>query len=394
MGASGFARRRMGRKAVAIRNCRAYRKGDFAAAGRIAVPRAVHEGTDVAVEAESDFEDEGNVPEVEGEVLQLVVAEKAAGKRLDKALADMMPEFSRARLQGLIEEGRVSWGGRVETSPARKLKGGEAIALHLPPPVPASPVGEALPLDVTYEDDDLIVINKAAGMVVHPSNGHERGTLVNALIAHCGASLSGINGVLRPGIVHRLDKDTSGLLVVAKNDRAHKKLAEQFADHGRTGPLQRRYLAIVWGELPRNTGTIDAGIARSTTNREKMLVSKAERARFAITHYEVLERFVHDDRVVASLIACELETGRTHQIRVHLTHIGHPLLGDALYGSGFKTREAQLPEAARKALVAMNRQALHAQTLVIEHPRTKEELALEQEPPADFAALLDALQEG
>lgn len=332
--------------------------------------------------------------EAGGERLSLAFDARAAGKRLDRALADALPDISRARLQGLIEEGRVWLHGKVETSASRKLKGGEAVEIDMPPPVPASPVGEAIPLDVAYEDDDLIVINKGAGMVVHPSNGHERGTLVNALIAHCGASLSGINGVLRPGIVHRLDKDTSGLLVVAKNDRAHKKLAEQFADHGRTGPLQRRYLAMVWGELPRNTGTIEAGIARSTTNREKMVVSNAERARFAITHYEVLERFAHEGKVVASLIACELETGRTHQIRVHLTHIGHPLLGDALYGSGFKTREAQLPEAARAALNAMNRQALHAQTLVIEHPRSKEELAFEQEPPPDFAALHDALAAG
>lgn len=322
-----------------------------------------------------------------GEILALSVDAKAAGKRLDKVLAEMLPEMSRARLQGLIEDGRLEVAGKVEISASRKLRGGESLTLELPPPVPASPVGEALPLDVTYEDDDLIIINKAAGMVVHPSNGHERGTLVNALIAHCGASLSGINGVLRPGIVHRLDKDTSGLLVVAKNDRAHKKLAEQFADHGRTGPLQRRYLAIVWGELPRNTGTVEAGIARSNANRERMVVSNAERARFAITHYEVLERFVHNDKVVASLIACELETGRTHQIRVHLTHIGHPLLGDQLYGQGFKTREAQLSEAARAALHALNRQALHAQTLTIEHPRTREEMGFEVEPPADFATL-------
>lgn len=348
----------------------------------------------MANEADSDIENDGGGAAEAGETLALTVASSAAGKRLDKTLADMMPEFSRARLQGLIEDGAVSVAGKPESSPARKLKGGEAIVVVLPPPVPASPVAEALPLDVTFEDEDLIVINKAAGMVVHPSNGHERGTLVNALIAHCGASLSGINGVLRPGIVHRLDKDTSGLLVVAKNDRAHRRLADQFADHGRTGPLQRRYLAIVWGELPRNTGTIEAGITRSNTNREKMVVSKAERARFAITHYEVLEKFTHKDKVVASLIACELETGRTHQIRVHLTHIGHPLLGDALYGSGFRTREAQLSEAARKALHAMNRQALHAETLVIEHPRSRQELAFEQEPPADFAALLEALQEG
>jgi 23S rRNA pseudouridine1911/1915/1917 synthase len=329
-----------------------------------------------------------------GERLALEVGPEFAGKRLDKVLAEMMPEMSRARLQGLIETEKLMIGGVVETSASRKLRGGESLALVLPPPVPASPAGEAIALDVTFEDDDLIILNKRAGMVVHPSNGHERGTLVNALIAHCGASLSGINGVLRPGIVHRLDKDTSGLLVVAKNDRAHKKLAEQFADHGRTGPLQRRYLAIVWGELPRNTGTIEAGIARSNTNRERMVVSNAERARFAITHYEVLERFVHDSKVVASLIACELETGRTHQIRVHLTHIGHPLLGDQLYGQGFKTREAQLSEAARVALHVLNRQALHAQTLTIEHPRTREEMGFEVEPPEDFTGLHEALAAG
>jgi 23S rRNA pseudouridine1911/1915/1917 synthase len=323
--------------------------------------------------------------------LSLVLDASAKGKRLDKVLAERVPELSRARLQGLIEAGQVRIEGVPEHSAARKLRGGESVLILLPPPVPASPVGEAIALEVAYEDADIILINKPAGMVVHPSNGHERGTLVNALIAHCGASLSGINGVLRPGIVHRLDKDTSGLLVVAKNDRAHKKLAEQFADHGRTGPLQRRYLAIVWGDLPRNTGTIDAGIARSNTNREKMVVSQSERARFAITHYEVLERFVHEGKVVASLIACELETGRTHQIRVHLAHIGHPLLGDGLYGSGFRTREAQLPEGARKALLAMNRQALHAETLVIEHPRSGEEMAFEVEPPEDFAALLASL---
>jgi 23S rRNA pseudouridine1911/1915/1917 synthase len=337
---------------------------------------------------------EGAALSGEGETLTLSVDASAAGKRLDKALVELLPEMSRARLQGLIEDGRLEVGGKVETGASRRLKGGESLTLKLPPPVPASPIGEDIVLEVTYEDEELIIINKPAGMVVHPSNGHERGTLVNALIAHCGASLSGINGVLRPGIVHRLDKDTSGLLVVAKNDRAHKKLAEQFADHGRTGPLQRRYIAIVWGEPPRNTGTIEAGIARSNTNRERMVVSNAERARFAITHYEVLERFVHNDKVVASLIACELETGRTHQIRVHLTHIGHPLLGDALYGQGFKTREAQLSEAARVALHALNRQALHAQTLVIEHPRTQEEIGFEVEPPADFVALHEALAAG
>lgn len=325
----------------------------------------------------------------DGLIIQLGAGE--AGKRLDKVLAERLSEFSRARMQTLIAEGHVGIDGVTERVSSRKLKGNETIRIALPPPEPATPPGEAIALDIAYEDDDLIVVNKPAGMVVHPSNGHERGTLVNALIHHCGASLSGINGVLRPGIVHRLDKDTSGLLVVAKNDRAHRGLAEQFADHGRTGPLERRYLAIVWGQLPRRSGTIEGGIARSSTNREKMVVSKAERARFAITHYEVIEEFAHEGAIRASLIACRLETGRTHQIRVHLSHIGHPLLGDALYGSGFRTREKFLPEAAQAALRDMDRQALHAELLAFEHPRSGEPHEFTAEPPADFARLQEAL---
>jgi 23S rRNA pseudouridine1911/1915/1917 synthase len=314
-----------------------------------------------------------------------------AGKRLDKALADRLPEYSRGRLQSLIAEGQVRVNGAVETGASRKVRGGEAVDITLPPPEPASPIGEAIPLVIAYEDADLVVVDKPAGMVVHPSNGHETGTLVNALIAHCGASLSGINGVLRPGIVHRLDKDTSGLLVVAKTDKAHKGLAAQFADHGRTGPLERRYLAVVWGAMPRMNGTIDAGIARSTSNRERMVVSTADRARFAITHYETLDAYAAGGEVRASLIACRLETGRTHQIRVHLAHIGHPLLGDALYGSGFRTREHFLTDEARAALATLNRQALHAELLAFEHPRTGERLEFIAEPPPAFTRLTEAL---
>jgi 23S rRNA pseudouridine1911/1915/1917 synthase len=321
----------------------------------------------------------------------LVLSDADRGKRLDKALAERLPDFSRVRLQGLIGEGLVLVDDVVERGASRKLKGGERVVIDLPPPLPPGPKGEVIPLAIAYEDADLVVLDKPAGMVVHPSNGHETGTLVHALIAHCGESLSGINGVLRPGIVHRLDKDTSGLLVVAKNDRAHRKLAAQFADHGRTGPLERRYLAIVWGEMPRKTGTIDAGIVRSTANRERMAVSKAERARFAITHYEVLEDFAHEGQIRASLIACRLETGRTHQIRVHLAHIGHPLLGDALYGSGYRTREKFLSAAAQTALAVLGRQALHAELLAFEHPRTGDHLEFIAEPPADFAGLHAAL---
>ena len=314
-----------------------------------------------------------------------------AKKRFDKLLAEAFPQFSRARLQALIEAGEVRIDGEVETSASRKIKAEETITLTLPDPVAASPVAEILPLDILYEDEHLVVVNKAAGMVVHPSHGHERGTLVNALLGYCGDTLSGINGVLRPGIVHRLDKDTSGVMVVAKSDKAHRGLAAQFADHGRTGPLERRYRAVVWGALPRASGTIEAGIARSTQNRERMVVSKAESARFAITHYGVEKDVSGEKGVIASLITCELETGRTHQIRVHLTHIGNPLLGDPLYGTGFRTREKHLPEKARIALAKLGRQALHAEYLAFEHPVTKAFMAFERQAPDDLAALELAL---
>ena len=321
----------------------------------------------------------------------LTLTAEDAGKRLDKTLAEKLPEFSRARLQMLIAEGAVSVDGKNDSNASRKLRGTETLALDLPEPIAASPRAQDIPLEIVHEDQDLVVINKRAGMVVHPSNGHDTGTLVNALLAHCGDSLSGINGVLRPGIVHRLDKDTSGLLVVAKSDRAHKKLAAQFADHGRTGPLERQYRAIVWGKLPRKHGMIEGAIARSTQNRERMVVSTAESARFAITHYEVLQEASVEGEVLASLIACRLETGRTHQIRVHMAHIGHPLLGDALYGSGFRTKEKHLPDAAVQALAALHRQALHAETLAFEHPADRTLMEFVAEPPADFMLMQTAL---
>lgn len=314
-----------------------------------------------------------------------------AGSRLDKALAMHLPALSRERLKALIAEGALIINGVVERSGARKLRGGEDARLTLPDLTPATPRPEAIPLTILHEDEHLIVIDKAAGMVVHPSNGHEGGTLVNALLHHCGASLSGINGVLRPGIVHRLDKDTSGVMVVAKGDRAHRHLAAQFADHGRTGALERRYRAICWGGMPRKTGTIEAAIARSTQNRERMVVSRAESARFAITHYAVEAIAGDAGSPVASLILCQLETGRTHQIRVHLAHIGHPLLGDALYGSGFRTREKHLEPAVQTALQALDRQALHAELLAFEHPASGDVMHFESAPPADFAALETAL---
>jgi 23S rRNA pseudouridine1911/1915/1917 synthase len=330
---------------------------------------------------------------IEAEGTTLLVTAEQAGARLDKALATLAGEISRARLQQVIREGGVCLNGVLASDPSRKVAEGDELALVMPAAKPAAPIGQAIPLDVVYEDDALIVIDKPAGLVVHPAGGHEDGTLVNALIAHCGESLSGIGGVRRPGIVHRLDKDTSGLLVVAKTDKAHQGLAKQFADHGRTGPLERAYLALVWGTPRRPHGTIEAALERSNRNREKMAVVGEGRGREAITHFTLLERYPpllrgqEETEALASLIECRLETGRTHQIRVHMSHLGHPLLGDQLYGSGYMTKASRLPEGARAALTVLGRQALHAAVLGFEHPVTGEEMHFESPPPADFANL-------
>jgi 23S rRNA pseudouridine1911/1915/1917 synthase len=314
-------------------------------------------------------------------------------ERLDRALAAAWSDLSRSRLQALIRDGRVMVNGAAAVDPNQKLPGGAAVVLDLPAAVPPEPLGEAIALAVVYEDDDLIVIDKPAGLVVHPAAGHETGTLVNALIAHCGETLSGIGGVKRPGIVHRLDKDTSGLLVVAKNDRAHQSLADQFADHGRTGPLERAYRALVWGVPNRQRGTVEAALGRSSQNREKMAVVAEDRGRYAITHYELDEVLPpRSPEPVVSLVTCELETGRTHQIRVHMAHIGHPLLGDSLYGSGFKTKANRLDDTQKQALVSLGRQALHAAVLGFEHPRTGAALRFESPLPPDMSALLEALR--
>ncbi|HMN88344.1 MAG TPA: RluA family pseudouridine synthase [Bauldia sp.] len=321
-----------------------------------------------------------------------VVAAEDAGARLDAWLGGHVADLSRSRAKALILEGHVAVDGVVVDEPRRPVQPGEAVVVTLPPPVPAEPEGETIPLVVVYEDDDLIVIDKPPGLVVHPAAGNQTGTLVNALIAHCGASLSGIGGVSRPGIVHRLDKDTSGLMVVAKTDRAHRSLAEQFADHGRTGPLERGYLALVWGVPPRFEGTIDAPLGRSTRNREKIEVKKAG-GREAITHYFIRDRFGAKGRPpVASLVECRLETGRTHQIRVHMTAIGHPVIGDRTYGAGFATKAALLPEPLRTLAAGFPRQALHAWLLGFAHPVTGEEMTFEAAPPADMAELIEAFK--
>jgi 23S rRNA pseudouridine1911/1915/1917 synthase len=314
----------------------------------------------------------------------------AAGGRLDKALALAFPDVSRARFQALIAEGAVRVEGVPVTEARHKVKPGDSLSVVLAEPAAATPRAEAMALSVIYEDEDLIVIDKPAGLVVHPGAGNETGTLVNALIAHCGDSLSGIGGVKRPGIVHRLDKDTSGLLVVAKNDRAHHGLSQQFAAHGRDGRLGRSYLAIVWGVPERRSGTIAAAIGRSTANRQKMAVSRSASARQAVTHYELVESL--GSPPVASLIRCELETGRTHQIRVHMAHAGHPLLGDKVYGAGFRSSASRLQDPAREALKSLNRQALHAASLGFEHPVSGRPMRFESPAPADFARLLAALR--
>lgn len=323
------------------------------------------------------------------ELLEAAVPPEAAGERLDRFLPRHFPEVSRARFQTLIANGCVDVEGATITEARRKMKAGARVTVRMPPPVAATPIAQAIALDIVYEDDALIVIDKPAGLVVHPAAGHDSGTLVNALLAHCGASLSGIGGVKRPGIVHRLDKDTSGLLVVAKTDQAHKGLSEQFAAHGRDGRLERAYIAVAWGSPERRRGTIDAPIGRHSTSREKMTVTRSAQGRAAITHYEVERSF--GTPPVASLITCRLETGRTHQIRVHMAHIGHPLLGDETYGRGFKSAVHKLPEQAQAALLALGRQALHAAVLGFEHPVSGEPMHFESDPPPDLAALIEAL---
>jgi 23S rRNA pseudouridine1911/1915/1917 synthase len=321
---------------------------------------------------------------------RLTVATDEAGERLDRVLAKHVQDLSRSRLKALILAGQVTVGDRMVHDPAQRVQAGNEISIVIPPPEPAAPLPETIQLDIVFEDDAIIVIDKPAGLVVHPAAGNWTGTLVNALVAHCGASLSGIGGVRRPGIVHRLDKDTSGLLVVAKTDRAHRKLAAQFADHGRTGPLERGYLAFAWGVPPRPKGTIDRPIDRHPQSRDKMAVR--EGGRVAITHWEVQERYFDAaDQPVASLLECRLETGRTHQIRVHLASIGHPLLGDSVYGAGFKTKASRLPPPAKTVLATLDRQALHAHMLSFAHPVTGEIMHFRAELPADLAALRCAL---
>lgn len=327
------------------------------------------------------------------DAIDIDITPEEAGERLDRVLSQRLPEISRTRLKDLIIAGAVREGEAALVKPSHKVGAGDLITVDLPPPVEAEPQPEAIPLTIVFEDEHLIVIDKPAGLVVHPAPGHWQGTLVNALLHHCADSLSGIGGVKRPGIVHRLDKDTTGLMVAAKSDAAHQGLAAQFADHGRSGALHRRYQALVWGVPERLHFTVEGAIGRDPHNRVKMAIVPEGVGRHAVTHVERLKMFDVAGKPGISHVGCTLETGRTHQIRVHLTHCGLPLLGDELYGTGFKTKALKLAPAAQKALHDLGRQALHAGELGFEHPATGEILQFFSPFPADFARVYTALDE-
>lgn len=321
------------------------------------------------------------------EKLIVQALEEHHGLRLDKALTALAPQFSRARLQALIEAGQVAHNGRPATGASLKIKQGDVFTIDVPPPVEADPQPQDIALDIVYEDDDLLVINKSADMVVHPAAGNHDGTLVNALLAHCGDKLSGIGGVRRPGIVHRLDKETSGLMVVAKNDAAHHGLSDQLSSR----KLKRVYQAVVWGSVTPTSGRIETQIARSKTNRKKMAVMEAG-GKEAITDYTLLEGY----GLVAALVECRLQTGRTHQIRVHMAHAGHWIVGDPVYGRPSAARFLKLNKVGGKTaetLLHFPRQALHAAQLEFIHPIGKNKVSLKAPLPADMKNLLRTLRQ-
>lgn len=314
----------------------------------------------------------------------VTISENLAGQRLDRALAELLPEISRTRLQALIADDRVTGpDGKPVAQAKRKVHAGEKFVVIVPDPTPARPEGQEIPLSVIYEDEHLIVIDKPKGLVVHPAPGNPDRTLVNALIAHCGEGLSGIGGVQRPGIVHRLDKDTSGLMVVAKTDQAHRGLSEQFESHA----IDRAYLAVVWGVPMPPSGTVAGNIGRDPRNRKKMAVRR-EGGKPAVTHYRVIERYGD----AAALVECRLETGRTHQIRVHMASIGHPVVGDPLYAGRRGRRSSHIPDGNLR-LSAFNTQSLHAYILGFRHPVTGEFLRFSSEKPIYFKELSDIFRQ-
>ncbi len=316
------------------------------------------------------------------------------GQRVDKALSGLAPaDYSRERIKQLISTGHVWFDGEAVKSPSQKIAKTGIIVMQVPEPENATPVAEDIPLDVLYEDDDLLVINKPVGLVVHPGAGNDDGTMVNALLHHCGDSLSGIGGVKRPGIVHRLDKDTSGLIMVAKNDFAHKGLSDQLADRS----LSRVYHALCWGVPTLIQGKVDAPVGRDAQNRVRMAVTSHVKGREALTYYKAIETF-GDGEETLSLMECRLQTGRTHQIRVHMQHIGFPLVGDNLYGAQ-KTKQISLlnrggykEDELQDLVLNFPRQALHAGEIRFIHPRSEEEMRFIAPYPDDFRALLNRLR--
>jgi 23S rRNA pseudouridine1911/1915/1917 synthase len=311
------------------------------------------------------------------------VAGDQAGTRLDKWLAGAVADLSRERLKTLIKQGRVRADGETITDPSYGVKPGQTFDVDVPEPTSPIPKPQEIPLVIAYEDEAVIVVNKPAGLVVHPAPGNPDHTLVNALIYHCGDSLSGIGGVRRPGIVHRLDKDTSGLMIAAKSDAAHQALAADFAARR----IDRKYLALVWGVPKPSAGKIEGNIGRSPKNRRKMaIVSRGGRE--ALTQYKVQERF--GDAV--SLIQCKLATGRTHQIRVHMTHIGHPIVGDATYGRAPARKLRSLPMDTAQAISDANRQLLHAGTLGFRHPSTEAVMSFDSDLPVEFETIITKLR--
>lgn len=341
---------------------------------------------------------EDEIDQDDGGELRTAIAPPDAGERVDAWLAKLWPDISRSRVQGLIGAGKLSVDGAPVTHAKDKPRAGATYELKLPPPEPAAPLPEAIPLTVVFEDEHLIVIDKAMGMAMHPAPGSMRGTLVNALLAHCGDSLSGIGGVARPGIVHRIDKDTTGLVVVAKHDAAHAGLAKLFAKHD----LERVYFAVTRGAPRERSARIQNKLVRSSEDRRKYVVARnpeTEAGKLAITDYWTVESYGQQSgasvgRAAAALLECRLHTGRTHQIRAHLTHLGCPLIGDPLYGKqrAFKAEGPHAEEAAA-AVAAFPRQALHAAVLGFKHPITGAELRFESELPDDMTALIEILKQ-
>lgn len=312
----------------------------------------------------------------------ILATEQHAGQRTDRFLADAIPGLSRSRVKALMETGHASLDGAPLTDPSAGVRVGGRYGLRVPPPIPATPQAQSIPLDILFEDRHLIVLNKPAGLVVHPAPGNADGTLVNALLAHAD-DLSGIGGETRPGIVHRLDKDTSGVMVVAKTQAAHEALSRAFAERD----LDREYLALVWGLPPGATGSIEGDIGRHPADRKRMAVV-TRNGKPALTHWRLERAF----GTGAALLRVKLATGRTHQIRVHLSHIGHPVVGDPVYLRRIPGAASALPKPAREALLAFPRQALHAATLGFRHPGTGQQLSFAAKAPHDMLMLLEGLE--